>query len=64
MTQYAAGRLFRWVDNGFVKQDDTSDEVKARMAAGAKGWFEKLMGLYYTLESLTADKQSVFHPTA
>ncbi|KAF7968247.1 hypothetical protein HWV62_31539 [Athelia sp. TMB] len=35
ITQYAAGALFRWVDNGFMKADSTSDEVKARMAAEA-----------------------------
>ncbi|KZP05964.1 hypothetical protein FIBSPDRAFT_765144, partial [Athelia psychrophila] len=62
MTQYAAGGIFRWVDNGFVKQDATSEEVKARMAASAPGRFEKLIGLYSTLESLDADRKSVFYP--
>lgn len=64
MTQYAAGGIFRWVDNGFVKQDDTSDEVKAHMAASAGERFEKLIGLYSTLDSLAADRQAVFYPTS
>lgn len=54
MTQYAAGTLFRWVDNGFIRQDDTSPAHKARMAASAGQRFEKLLDLYSTLDSLPA----------
>ncbi|KAF7974343.1 hypothetical protein HWV62_12406 [Athelia sp. TMB] len=60
ITQYAAGALFRWVDNGFMKAESTSDEVKARMAAEAPQRFNNLLGLYSTLDSLAADAKAVF----
>lgn len=60
ITQYAAGALFRWVDNGFMKAEDTSEEVKARMCAEAPDRFNKLLKLYSTIDSLAADRASVF----
>ncbi|KAF7965063.1 hypothetical protein HWV62_698 [Athelia sp. TMB] len=60
ITQYAAGALFRWVDNGFMSAEDTSDEVKARMAAEAPGRFRKLLDLYSTLDSLANDVKAAF----
>lgn len=39
ITQYAGGALYRWVDNGFVRAEDASNEVKARMQAEAPDRF-------------------------
>ncbi|KAF7969703.1 hypothetical protein HWV62_26158 [Athelia sp. TMB] len=60
ITQYAAGALFRWVDNGFMTAEDTSAEVKARMAAEAPERFRQLLSLYSTLDSLAADTDKIF----
>ncbi|KAF7972612.1 hypothetical protein HWV62_17434 [Athelia sp. TMB] len=60
MTQYAAGGLFRWVDNGFMRAKDTSEEAQARMRAEAPTRFNSLLKLYSTLESLVSDRISVF----
>lgn len=61
ITQYAAGALFRWVDNGFMKAENTSDEVKARMRAEAPDRFNTLLKLYSTITSLAADRASIFN---
>lgn len=61
MTQYAAGALFRWVDNGFIRQKDTSKAHKDYMAATAGERFKNLLNLYSTLDSLQADRDSVFN---
>ncbi|KZP06416.1 hypothetical protein FIBSPDRAFT_764451 [Athelia psychrophila] len=60
MTQYSAGALFRWVDNGCIKQDNTSKAHKAYMAATAPERFTTLLDLFSTLDSLPADRLSVF----
>ncbi|KAF7971984.1 hypothetical protein HWV62_19329 [Athelia sp. TMB] len=60
ITQYAAGGLFRWVDNGFMKAECTSDAVKARMAAEAPERFINLLSLFSTLDSLVADRKATF----
>lgn len=61
MTQYAAGALFRWVDNGFMVQEATSKAHKRRMAATADERFAKLLDLYSTIDSLEADRRRVFN---
>lgn len=60
MTQYAAGALFRWVDNGFMKAASTSESHKARMRAEAPHRFKHLLSLYSTLSSLADDRDLVF----
>lgn len=60
MTQYAAGALFRWIDNGFIRQEDTSPAHKAYMAATAPERFKNLLNLYSTSESLAADRVLMF----
>lgn len=60
MTQYAAGALFRWVDNGYIKQDDTTNAHKAHMAATAPARFANLLNLFSTLDSLADDRLLVF----
>ena len=58
-TQYAAGGLFRWVDNGFCKSKEARPEVRARMAAEAPTRFENLLNLYSKLEELEGDRAMV-----
>lgn len=60
ITQYAAGALFRWVDNGFMKAESTSEKHKAFMAADAPKRFRTLLDLYSTLGSLASDRASVY----
>lgn len=56
VTQYAAGGLFRWVDQGFQPSaayyDGLSVGEKASMADVSKRRWEEGIGLFSTLESL------------
>lgn len=56
VTQYAAGGLFRWVDQGFQPSkayyDGLSAEVKAGMSDAGKRRWEMGIGLFSTLEAL------------
>lgn len=60
MTQYAAGALFRWVDNGFMTAENTTAAHKAHMRAEAPQRFKNLLSLYSTLDSLADDTELVF----
>jgi hypothetical protein len=59
-TQYAAGGLFRWVDNGFCKSEDVKPELRAKMDTEAPARFENLLNLYSKLEELADDRARVF----
>jgi len=59
-TQYAAGGLFRWVDNGFCKSEEVGPELKAKMDAEAPTRFENLLNLYSKLDELEADRVGIF----
>ncbi|KAF7980028.1 hypothetical protein HWV62_40152 [Athelia sp. TMB] len=58
MTQYAAGGLFRWVDNGFKKarvgKRSREEEEEAELR------FSKLLQLYSRIDELAADREKVF----
>lgn len=58
MTQYAAGGLFRWVDNGFQKQ--AKGKLSKMKQAEAAGRFESLLGLYSHIDELVSDRAKVF----
>ena len=58
-TQYAAGGLFRWVDNGFCKSEEAMPEGRARMAVEAPTRLENLLNLYSKLEELEDDRAMV-----
>jgi hypothetical protein len=60
LTQYAAGALFRWVDNGFCKSKEVKRAVRARLDAEAPTRFENLLDLYSKLEELEDDRARVF----
>lgn len=59
-TQYAAGGLFRWFDNGFCKSEEVKPKLRARLDAEAPTRFEELLNLYSKLEELEADRIKVF----
>jgi hypothetical protein len=59
-TQYAAGALFRWVDNGFCKSEEVKPELRAKMDAEAPMCFENLLNLYSMLEELENNCARVF----
>jgi hypothetical protein len=59
-TQYAAGGLFRWVDNGFCKSEEVGPELKTKMDAEAPTRFENLLNLYSKLDELEGDRARVF----
>lgn len=54
-TQYAAGTLFQWVDNGFQRVEDVQGKLKEKLDAEAPMCFEHLLGLYLKLEELVDD---------
>ena len=58
-TQYAAGGLFRWVDQGFCKATEMDTKLKAKMDAEAPMRYEKLLNLYSKLEELADDRARV-----
>lgn len=59
-TQYAAGALFRWVDNGFQRAEDVRGKLKEKLDAEAPTRFEHLLDLYSKLEELADDRIRVF----
>ena len=59
-TQYAAGGLFRWVDNGFCKSMEVGPELRAKMDAEAPTRFENLVNLYSKFDELEGDRARVF----
>jgi hypothetical protein len=64
LTQYAAGVLFRWVDNGFRKAEEVEladPGLKKRLDAEAPKRFEGLLDLYSKLEELAEDRAKVFN---
>ena len=54
---YSAGSNFRWVANGFKKQDDSKSTVKERNEGGTRRW-KDAWKLYRTLEEFTAPSSS------
>ncbi|KAF7986420.1 hypothetical protein HWV62_31157 [Athelia sp. TMB] len=59
MTQYAAGGLFRWVDNGFQKATVGKKSTEEREEAEAR--FSHLLTLYSRIEELASDRAKVFN---
>ncbi|KZP27108.1 hypothetical protein FIBSPDRAFT_909018 [Athelia psychrophila] len=62
-TQYAAGGLFRWVENGCQTMKDAArwdPDLRARLDQEAPGRFEKLLHLYSKLDNVVSDRQTVF----
>lgn len=59
-TQYAAGALFRWVENGFMRSVDVPGDVKKKLDAEAPGRYEELLSLYSTADTLEQDRKDVF----
>ncbi|KAF7968024.1 hypothetical protein HWV62_32154 [Athelia sp. TMB] len=62
-TQYAAGGLFRWVENGCQTVRDserTAPALRARLDIEAPGRFAKLLKLYSKVDELAADREQVF----
>ena len=59
-TQYAAGGLLRWVDNGFCKSVEVGPELRAKMDAEAPTRFENLVNLYSKFDELEGDRARVF----
>lgn len=57
-TQYAAGGLFRWVDNGFKKAPKRRKNRKYKLALAAR--FKTSIGLFSTVESLLQDRLDMF----
>jgi len=59
-TQYTAGGLFRWVDQGFCKATEMDTKLKAKMDAEAPTRYENLLNLYSKLEELADDRARLF----
>ncbi|KAF7969169.1 hypothetical protein HWV62_28176 [Athelia sp. TMB] len=62
-TQYAAGGLFRWVENDFQTVEDchkNNPKLRAKLDADAPVRFATLLGLYSKLEELVDDRKKVF----
>jgi hypothetical protein len=62
-TQYSAGGLFRWVDNGFRRSEDVEKAdpaLKKRLDDDAPTRYEKLLNLYSKLDELSADYAMIF----
>ena len=62
-TQYAAGALFRWVDNGFRRAEDVQGAdkgLKQKLDAEAPTRFKHLLSLFSKLEDLADDRVQVF----
>lgn len=59
-TQYAAGALFRWVENGFMKAEDVKGEQKQKLEADAPYRYKRLLSLYSTVDALAQDRKDVF----
>ena len=58
-TQYAAGALFRWVDNGFQRVEDVQgaeQELKQKLDAEAPTHFKHLLSLFSKSEELADDR--------
>jgi hypothetical protein len=60
LTQYAAGGLFRWVENGFCRAVDADRATRTRMELENGERYERLLDLYSTHKRLSADRASVF----
>lgn len=60
LTQYAAGALFRWVENGFCRSVDADESTQRKMEAGSSSRYENLLGLYSQHDQLSSDRASVF----
>lgn len=61
-TQYAAGGLFRWVDNGFRRAEDVADAdpaLRLKLDEEAPTRFERYLDLFSTLDGLSSDRNSV-----
>lgn len=57
-TQYAAGGLFRWVDNGFKKAPKRRNAHKYRQELSAR--LHRSIDLFSTLEGLLQDRRDMF----
>lgn len=57
-TQYAAGGLFRWVDNGFKKAPKRRKNKKYALELAAR--FKKSIGMFSTVEGLLQDRLDAF----
>ena len=59
LTQYAAGGLFRWVENGFCRSLDADTSTQRKMKAEAKGRYETHLNMYSQDDKLSQDRFSV-----
>ncbi|KAF7975994.1 hypothetical protein HWV62_8158 [Athelia sp. TMB] len=62
-TQYAAGGLFRWVENGFQTVDGctkANPKLRQKLDAAAPTRFATLLKLYSKVDDLIADRMEVF----
>lgn len=65
MTQYCAGGLFRWVDYGFksaksLLQEDGGKEKKREIDGKEGERWNRYLGLFSKLSTLSADRKKVF----
>lgn len=63
LTQYAAGGLFRWVENGFCKAVDAEEATRSKMELEDDGRYEHLLDLYSHYNCLSSDRAAVFSRT-
>jgi hypothetical protein len=61
LTQYAAGGLFRWVENGFCRAVDADRATKTRMESEDSERYEHLLDLYSKYDCLYSDRAAVFN---
>jgi hypothetical protein len=59
-TQYAAGALFRWVDNGYMRAEDVKGKRKEELEVQDPSRYGELLNLYSTLDNLVQDRMDVF----
>ena len=59
LTQYAAGGLFRWVENGFRTAEHADESTRSRMEVEARGRYRALLNLYSKHGQLSEDRLSV-----
>ena len=59
LTQYAAGGMFRWVENGFRTSQNADEATQTRMAAEAAERYGRLLNLYSKHNQLSKDRCSV-----
>lgn len=59
LTQYAAGRLFRWVENGFCKAVKADIETRRKMERNGDSRYQTLIDLYSKYDELSSDRAAV-----